>query len=271
MRYEHKYRVPERLLDRLRRTIEPFVGLDVHASSQAHRYIVRNIYFDDATFRNYFDKNDGIERRAKPRIRGYDTHQPGGLVFLEVKRRHGNVGSKDRAVLRFEDLAELLATGDVDRLVATPSWLPGSQDAARKFLFHVHRDALRPVLLECYEREPYVGLLEPSLRVTLDRHVRSAPFPRLEDLFSEPFMRDSFKGSFVLEVKHDAEFGFPQWLRPFIAEHGLMREALSKYWTCLSDWDVVRPYSRARGLALSEWLPSTARAEIDDDVEQIYA
>ena len=272
LRYEHKYLVPERLLEPLRRQVEPFVELDLHASRQAHRYIVHNIYFDDARFKSYYEKDDGIEMRAKPRIRGYDTHEPGGFVFLEVKRRHGKVGSKDRAVVPFEHLHELVATGDVDRLVAAPSWLPRSRNAARKFLFHVHRDALRPVLLERYEREPYVGLLEPSLRVTFDRHVRSSLFPRLDDLFSERWMRSSFGRSFVLEVKHDAQFGFPIWLRTFIAEHGLIPQALSKYWTCITDWGVVRPHSRARGHALCEWLPGRQRRpKLSGDSTPIYA
>jgi VTC domain len=254
-RYEHKYLVPEHLLDRLRRSIEPFVALDLHASRPSHSYVVRNIYFDDAKFKSYFEKDDGIDVRAKPRIRGYDAHQPGGLVFLEVKRRHGMVGSKDRAVLRFEDLGRLFASGDVDRLVAAPAWMPESRAAARKFLFHVHRDALRPVLLECYEREPYVGIVEPSLRVTLDRRVHSALFPRLDELFADTATRRSFGRAFVLEVKHDAEFAFPFWMKTFVTRHGLIPAALSKYWTCMTDWRVVRPHSRARGHALSEWTP----------------
>ena len=249
LRYEHKYLVPERLLDRLRRCIEPFVELDAHVRSQArHTYTVRNIYFDDARFKSYFEKDDGIEVRAKLRIRGYDDYQAGDVVFLEVKRRDGAVGSKDRAAMPFDLVPDLFATG-------TPAGLSGSHAAARKFLFHIHRDALRPVLFEAYEREPYVGAMEPSLRVTLDRGVRSSLFPRLSDLFSIDGARSSFRGSFILEVKHDTTFGFPPWLRGFIGEHGLVREALSKYWTCMTDWQVVRPDSRARVHASGHWLP----------------
>jgi hypothetical protein len=262
MRYEHKFLVPERLLDAVRRRIAPFVQLDPHVSRRGGQtYTVRNIYFDDAQFKSYFEKNDGLDVRAKPRIRGYDRHEPGGLVFLEVKRRYGSVGSKDRAVMPFEQLDQLWATGDVDRLVADPCWLPGSRTSARKFLFHVHRDALRPVLLECYEREPYVGRLEPSLRVTLDRRVRSTMYPRLGDLFDRDGTRRSFNRSFVLEVKYDVPFGFPYWLRAFLAEHRLYPEALSKYWTCITDWAVVRPHSRARSHAMSQWESSVRGRE----------
>jgi hypothetical protein len=266
MRYEHKYLVPERLLDRLRRRVEPFVKLDRNVPyQQGNTYTVRNIYFDDARFKSYFEKDDGVEIRAKPRIRGYNQYQPGGLVFLEVKRRNGAVGSKDRAAIPFENVPELLATGDVDRLIDPPSWLPHSRAAARKFLFHLHRDALRPVLFEAYEREPYVGALEPSLRVTFDRRVRSSMYPRLADLFRADGTRRSFSGTFILEVKHDTEFGFPGWLRAFVGEHGLIREALSKYWTCMTDWDATGRHGRSRAHASSEWLPSGANQETIKD------
>jgi hypothetical protein len=267
MRYEHKYLVPERLIDRLRRRVEPFVKLDFNVPHQSgNTYTVRNIYFDDARFKSYFEKDDGVEIRAKPRIRGYNQHTPGGLVFLEVKRRNGGVGSKDRAAIPFERLAELFASGDVDRLVDPPMWLPDSRAAARKFLFHVHRDALRPVLLEVYEREPYVGLLDASLRVTLDRHVRSSLYPGLADLFQSEGTRRSFRGACILEVKHDTIVGFPGWLRAFIGEHGLTREALSKYWTCMTDWNAIRPHGRGRAHASRAWLPSMASEEIIKNV-----
>ena len=247
LRYEHKYVVPVKLLDKLRRVVEPFVRLDPHVSQEGRNtYTVRNIYFDGAGFTAYRAKDDGIETRAKPRIRGYDAYAPDTQVFLEVKRRRGAVGSKDRAAIRFDDVAPLLATGDVGRYVPDVSWLPDAPGAARNFLFHVHRDALRPVLFELYEREPYVGLLEPSLRVTFDCNIRSSLFPRIDDLFDAQGIRSSIEGSFVLEVKYDATFGYPAWLRRFIAEHGVIREAVSKYWTCMTDWRIVAPQRRMR-------------------------
>jgi len=258
LRYEHKYLVPERLLDRLRRCVEPFMRLDSHVPRSGHSYTVRTIYFDDARFKSYFEKDDGIEVRAKPRIRGYNKYEPGTLVFLEVKRRHGSVGFKDRAAIPYENVATLLSTGDVEQLIQPPSWMPESRSAARKFLFHVYRDALHPVLLECYEREPYVGLLEPSLRVTFDQEIRSSMYPRIGDLFEAEGKHRSFRGWVVLEVKHDASVGFPGWMRRFISEHGAIREALSKYWTCMTDWGGVHSHSRVRALACSEWTRPTS-------------
>lgn len=258
MRYEHKYLLPEHLLDVLRRTIEPFVRLDPHVALRSRRtYTVRNIYFDDSAFSAYFEKNDGVEIRAKPRLRGYDSGGIDEPVFLEVKRRRGAIGSKDRCALAFSDAAPLLATADVSRYV-DPARLPGNAAAARTFLFHVFRRQLRPVLFEIYEREPYVGTMEPSLRVTFDRDIRSSLFPGVSELFALEGTLRSFERWVVLEVKYDAEFGFPRWLRRFIAEHSVIREALSKYWRCVTDWDVITPTIGARVNASADWIAPAA-------------
>ena len=60
-------------------------------------YTVRSIYYDTATFAHFFANEDGLARRAKPRIRGYDRGGDDALAFLEIKRRNGAVGSKSRA------------------------------------------------------------------------------------------------------------------------------------------------------------------------------
>ena len=131
-------------------------------------------------------------------------------------------------------------------------WLPDSRAAARKFLFHLHRDSLRAVLYEKYEREPYVGLLEPSLRISSDHYIRGSLFPRTNDLLWGAERRQHLRGWFVLEVKYDVTFGYPTWLRRFLADHGVIREAVSKYWTCLAHWRVVASNRRARRHACAE-------------------
>jgi VTC domain len=255
-RFEHKYLVPERLLGRLRRAVEPFVVPDIHTvleRGNGYDYDVHSVYFDTTRFDSYFEKEDGLEVRAKLRVRGYAPRTRGAPLFLEIKRRAGAVGSKDRVPVLAADLHELLAHGDVARLVDERADFPHARRDAGRFLFRLHRDALRPVVLVTYQREAYVGALEPSLRVTFDKGVRGTAFPELAGLF-DAGSRPSFPSHFVLEVKHDAAFGFPVWLRPFIAEHGLVREALSKFWTCLTDARVVQPHTSAGARARAEWL-----------------
>jgi hypothetical protein len=245
-RYEHKYLVPESLLPALRRLIAPFTTPDAHATRGAgngsRQYVVRSIYFDSPQLMHYQESEEGVDFRVKPRIRGYDELESDSVVFLELKRRRGTMTSKERVPVPFDDLRELFA-GRAERL-------RDARRRARHFLFHLRRDALRPVLLVVYDREPYVGVFEQSLRLTFDRHMRSVAWPRIGALFAERHARPSLRGFFTLEVKHDEAFGFPVWLRRFIAERGLVRQALSKYWTCGTDQQIARtPLAVRRSLA----------------------
>lgn len=245
-RFEHKFLVPERLLPQLRRVVEPFTMPDSHAARGGEngwrQYTVRSIYFDTPRLTHYHAIEDGLDFRAKPRIRAYGARRADTTVFLEIKRRHGAVVSKQRAPVAFDALPAVLAGARTGLREMANSRENGTHP--RSFIFHLRRDALRPVLLVAYDREPHVGALEPSLRVTFDRRLRSVASPRIAGLFDECGARPSLAGSFVLEVKHDAAFGFPVWLRPFIATHGLSRQALSKYWTCGAEQHVAE-----RGLA----------------------
>lgn len=262
-RVEHKYLVPETLREALRRAILPFVRPDRHATPKHDAvqgeylgYTVRSIYYDSASFEHYFQNENGLAIRAKPRIRSYDDKRADSLAFLEVKRRNGAVGSKSRAPIPFDGVPTLLESGDVEACIANTAAFPSAEDHARHFLFRVMRNALRPVVLVTYDREPYVGTIEPSLRLTLDTRIRSIAFPDLANLFADRGFTPSLPGHFIFEVKHDSHFGFPVWLRPFMAKHGLVRRALSKYYTCLFDQNVVQAHSNIRGLARAEWTPT---------------
>jgi hypothetical protein len=257
-RVEHKYLVPERLRAALRASIQPFVRPDSHATPRPEHegysgYTVRSIYYDTSRFANYYANESGLAVRAKPRIRGYDTPSDDAMVFLEVKRRQGLVGSKPRVAMPYRDVPELLATGDIDRLVPRAQSRPGAREDAEQFLYRYRRYALQPVVLVTYDREPYVGTIESSLRVTFDCHIRSRAFPALDRLYSERGLRPVLADQFILEIKYDARLGFPVFFRRFLATHGIVRTALSKYYICLTDHGVVHPHTRTGALARAEW------------------
>jgi hypothetical protein len=259
LRVEHKYLVPERLRGALRATIAPFVRPDSHATprhddhgGEYPGYTVRSIYYDTSAFAHFFANEDGLAVRAKPRIRGYDGQTDGCVAFLEIKRRNGTVGGKARAPIPYAAVPAFLESGGAHGAVTASPSFPDAPANANQFLYRVSRFALRPVVLVTYDREPYVGTIERSLRITFDTNIRSMQYPRLSDLYTEHDGRPSLLGHFVLEVKHDARFGFPTWLRPFMGRHGLVRRALSKYYTCLTDQQMVHSYTKVRALALAE-------------------
>ncbi len=267
-RVEHKYLVPESLRDALRRVIAPFVRPDAHAALMHDvrlgtylGYTVRSIYFDTSSFAHFFANEDGLPVRAKPRIRGYDAGHADAIAFLEVKRRNGAVGSKARAPIAFASVPAFLEHGDVDAFVRDSDAFPSARANAGQFLHRLWRFALQPVVLVTYDREPHIGTIEDSLRITFDTSVRSVAYPRVADLYTDEGMKASLRGYFILEVKHDSHFGYPSWLRPFLSTHGIVRRALSKYYTCTTDQGIVHSYTKVRALASADWTSGTDRPD----------
>lgn len=262
LRVEHKYLVPERLRDSLRAIIAPFVRPDRHATPRHDHgasyfgYTVRSIYYDTSTFEHFFANESGLADRAKPRIRGYGNRAEDALVFLEIKRRTGQVGSKSRAPIPYAAVDSLLESGATADFVRPSRTFPDAVADAGRFMYRLRRFSLQPVVLVSYEREPYVGTIESSLRITFDTNIRSFPYPRIAGLFEDHQGPESLPRHFVLEVKHDSRFGFPVWLRPFMGKHGLVRRSLSKYYTCLTDLNVVHAQTKMRSLALGDFSPA---------------
>jgi hypothetical protein len=121
-----------------------------------HPRFVNNVYFDTPSFDHYHANVRGIADRVKCRIRWYGA--PLGPIqrpTLELKRRHGLVGSKESHPLRPFDLDAGLDAGGLFEKSEVPA--PLRCDLA----------PLRPVLLNRYRRRYFVSRDE-SYRLTLD-------------------------------------------------------------------------------------------------------
>jgi hypothetical protein len=231
-RREYKYLVPICRLDRLRADIQPYVETDCHAAKRdGLQYTVRSIYYDTPHLELYRDKIEGTQARMKLRIRAYEEEQPDSVVFLEVKRKDGEFIYKHRAPLLQTHVAQFLTSHDVDRHIITALGDGNAKADARRFLFHYCGRSLRPTLLVIYEREAYTSRFDPRLRITLDKNLRSTPFPSLDMLYDEAQSRCVLRGSCILELKFCASL--PAWVHRAVERFGLQRSAVSKYTVCL--------------------------------------
>lgn len=228
VRYERKYLVPNNLLEVLRNRIQPFVRPDLFASTGdgLPEYTVRSIYFDSPTFNAYYEKVEGLKDRKKLRIRGYNTYKQGCEVFLEIKRKLENRIVKNRALVPYDNLEELLQTGDLTGLTNLAG--KPAMDDARRFFYHLKKYAQRPTNLIVYTREPYHGKFDPGLRITLDKDIQGSASPGLVDLFSSHGLTYLWENHFILEIKYFTDC-MPHWARSIIQEFSLRHEALSKY------------------------------------------
>lgn len=231
MRSEIKYLVPNARLDELRQAIMPMMGIDKYCLDYAGRgYTVRSIYLDTPRLLYYREKIDGLKKRKKLRVRAYNVYQEDSKVFLEIKRKEGSRIAKTRGLSTLHQLPQVLSLN----AQSVSKWqIAGSQKNAKdisSFLFHLHQQHLQSVNLVVYEREAFEGKINPGLRVTFDRNLRSKLTSNPTQLFEEDNLSLILPDHFILEVKYNHTF--PRWMTPILSNFSLQKQALSKY--CMS-------------------------------------
>lgn len=226
MRYELKYLVPNSQLSELRNALMPFLNYDKFAASRPdNEYTIRSVYYDSMKMDAYNDKEDGLKIRKKLRIRTYNELNDNSVAFLEIKRKNEQYISKNRALFRFADLDELLATGDIEQYILKRDE-KSLQDASR-FMFHMHKSFMRPLINIIYEREAYFLKFDSDIRITFDKNVRSSTFRTFVDLFDEARTKTIIPGKFVLELKFHKQF--TPSVQKILSSFNLTRMAVSKY------------------------------------------
>jgi hypothetical protein len=250
MKYEFKYIVPVSQMDQLREAISPYVELDPYAEAMdAHEYTVRSVYFDTSRFDYFYEKVDGYKIRKKIRIRGYNQKQGDDTVFMEIKRKFKEPIEKDREKLTFEVMKRLMA-GEGSKAYGAEEDDHGVNGAG-KFLYHVYRNKLKPVVLVIYEREAYFDRFKSEVRITIDKNLRSVAYPGIDDLFTEEKAIPALKDRFILEVKFFDHF--PGWLRPITGRLGLVRRSASKYVMCIDSHHLTETSRKSDMFRLMHW------------------
>jgi CRISPR/Cas system-associated exonuclease Cas4 (RecB family) len=243
-RFERKYLVKNSDLDLFREAIQPFVEPDTFGVSNGKavsEYVVRSIYFDTADFKALHEKIDGVKERKKLRVRGYNSYAAGNKVFLEIKRKSNDRISKNRALVSFDSLQDSLDFGEI---LSKDEHYPDSmiQDA-NKFFYYLKLHHMRPVCLVTYNREAFMGKFDESLRITFDKNINVALFPKLTDLYREDILTPVWTDCFILEVKY-FEKKMPHWLRILVDRFKLERKALSKFASAFSSTEISMLNSR---------------------------
>lgn len=218
-RYELKFYINRELYETLCDMIEPYVELDPHCRNKdENRYIIRSLYLDNDLWDTYYENLDGLEIRRKLRIRsyGYQEH----ALFMEIKKKVNSTVVKKREIIHMEALHGLLEEeGEKDAY---------SSMFMSNFCFLTKHFKLRPQVLIEYEREAYIGIDAPRIRVTFDRNVRAASCTRAV-LYPEfvMWMEVMQEGIIILELKFDGSM--PRFLREIIGDLNLSHEPISKY------------------------------------------
>jgi len=226
-RFELKYVVTKRDVDRLRGEISAYMQPDPYADADG-RYTLSSLYYDSPGRACFWAKLDGLRFRRKLRIRHYEQRAPltnDSPVFVEIKQRVDRVTQKRRAVLPY---ADALALCD-DRVI--PEHEAQDEAVVHEAYELGLRHSLQGSCITSYQREPWVGgEYDPGLRLTIDFDLRY----RVNDLWLES--KHQGHAMFppqvaVLEIK--ANDRVPYWLTHLVARNNLQLTRMSKYCSSL--------------------------------------
>jgi hypothetical protein len=244
-RFEYKYLIPEEQLGMLKQEILPFLEIDPNAGlTGRNEYTVRSLYYDTSGYRSYFEKVEGVAFRKKFRLRVYNEQTENSKVFLEIKNKKNNCIDKNRASIEYSLLEKVLAAGSLCD-ISDSDLRNGGREDAEKFLYHYRGANLHPTVLVVYEREAYMGKFDNSLRITLDKNLRSRINADERDLFNNNDIKNAIPYYFIMEFKFYGKV--PAWFKFVTVKFNLTRKALSKYTMCIDSHiknEMVRLYNQ---------------------------
>lgn len=229
LRHELKFYIDPPQYRILRSRLSALLAMDPYTGPDG-RYHIRSLYFDD--FRNtaLFDKQAGVARRKKYRMRIYDYSD--AVIKLERKIKLNEYIGKESVRITREEADRILA-GDVAFLARSQSRL------LRSFYLESRINLLRPNVIVDYYREAYVHPMG-NVRITFDIGVHTgfgsvAIFDR--HLFTTGAIEEP---GTILEIKFDnflpqaIQGLFPSTIRPRLT---IGKFVICKKHTKYNDWE----------------------------------
>ena len=216
-RHELKYYLNDVQVDGLSRSLGTLIGGDEHGDEQGS-YLVRSLYFDSVDDECLYEKQSGVLRRQKVRLRTYGTTNDSVYKF-EIKHKHGQLVYKESCEVDRE-LAKRIVAGEHQELLQI-----GSPVADRIYGIFSMR-MYRPKVIVEYLRQAFVFPVS-NIRITFDRNLKSSV--NNLDIFSgaHGLMPVVLEQKQILEVKFD-EF-LPGFISKVLSAANLERSAISKY------------------------------------------
>lgn len=212
-RRELKYRIT----DAQRAALEAAFGArmvpDEHGEST-----ICNIYYDTADYRLIRASLEKPAYKEKLRLRSYGVTEPGGEVFLELKKKYKGIVYKRRITLPEDAAGEFIAE-------RAPLGEHGQIGREIEY-FTAFYAPLLPAVHLSYERSAWFSREDRDLRITFDKNIRF----RQEDVsltLPAGGRRILPEGESLMEIK--AAAALPLWLVSELDTLGIYQSTFSKY------------------------------------------
>ena len=221
LRHEYKYLISRADAELLKLRLPHIMERDPNAGENG-QYTIRSLYFDDVDAAAYYEKVDGLDNRAKYRIRFYNYD--GSNIKPEKKEKLGNLTRKTAQTITKRD-ARALEYAISEGCPDTPEGL------TEELRLAVLGRGLRPKVLVDYDRTPFL-CHAGNTRITIDENLRTRPY--IAHLFASPRAMTPVlqPDEVILEVKFD-DF-LPGYLADALADIPKVNMAISKFAMCMS-------------------------------------
>jgi SPX domain protein involved in polyphosphate accumulation len=226
-RFELKYRIKsEEMAVAVRDFVSCHLEVDEYgATLPQYSYPVHSLYLDSPRMKLYWDTINGTKNRFKLRLRFYENRAE-APVYFEIKRRMNNIIAKQRGGVR-RDAVDLLLAGHLPEPAHLVSRDPKHLLALQNFCHLSATIQAQPRTHIAYLREAWLSPYDNSVRVTLDRQVRTElePTTWLSTQMRHPIF--VFGSDIILELKFTNRF--PNWFGDLVRHFGLMQCGAAKY------------------------------------------
>ena len=216
MKFRHEYKHQMNFGDvfLLRKRLEVFLKRDSHSDSEG-TYKVNSLYFDNYRDKALREKQDGVDKREKFRIRYYGTDT--SFIRLEKKTKIHGLCNKQSVMITAEE-CEKIIKGD------TAFMLEGDRELLKELYAKMKYQLLKPKCIVTYTRESFVHEAG-NVRITIDSNI-SGSYNVAEFLNPDVPVTKLYQNA-ILEVKWDENL--PQVICNLVQIKGRKASAFSKY------------------------------------------
>lgn len=205
-RHEEKYIIDYAQYALLKARAEKVLTPDIHGKNGS--YVITSVYYDDPRDTALLEKQDGLARHTKFRLRTYDYSEK--VIRLERKVKEGILTQKQSVRIRRDQMSAL---GGLDEDLAV----------------QLRSGGLRPAVTVRYRRDAYT-YPGTDIRLTFDTDLRVLP-PDMQTLFDPswggiPVLEG---GQVIMEIKYGSYL--PIFLRRLTAVP-CQQLSVSKYALC---------------------------------------
>ena len=220
-KYRHEIKVGISLFEflEMKSKLDVLLELDSHCKGDG-MYAIRSLYFDNVYDKALIEKNRGVNRREKFRLRYYDDDTR--FIKLEKKQKVNGLCLKTSSPISKKEV-ETLLSGNYEQLESS------KDELMQELLFKMKTQGLRPKNIVKYDRRAYI-CEAGNVRITFDMNLRAGINPQDFMDSNADLEVSSLNQPIILEIKYD-EF-IPSFIERIVKAKQRRVQSFSKYAQC---------------------------------------